>query len=191
MENLAKRIRPYLRMTRQKHSKEIDDMEKFKVGIITVSDKGSKGQRVDESGPTIAEMIQAIGGIVERYVIIPDEQEQIKAELILMSDELGINLILTTGGTGFSKRDVTPEATLEVIQKLVPGIPEAMRAKSMQITPKAMLSRAQAGIRRNSLIINLPGSPKGVRENLEVVMPALRHGIEILLGETSECARKE
>jgi molybdenum cofactor synthesis domain-containing protein len=96
---------------------------------------------------------------------------------------------LTTGGTGFSKRDVTPEATLEVIQKHVPGIPEAMRARSLQITPKAMLSRAQAGIRNNSLIINLPGSPKGVRENLEVVIPALRHGIEILLGSASECAR--
>ncbi|HYE10759.1 MAG TPA: molybdopterin adenylyltransferase [Patescibacteria group bacterium] len=166
-------------------------MEKFKVGIITVSDKGSKGQRVDESGPAIEQMIKEIGGMVERYVIIPDEQEQIKEELIHMSDELGISLILTTGGTGFSKRDVTPEATLEVIHKLVPGIPEAMRARSLQITPKAMLSRAQAGIRNNSLIINLPGSPKGVRENLEVVIPALRHGIEILLGEASECARKD
>jgi len=164
-------------------------METFKVGIITVSDKGSKGQRVDESGPAIEEMIKAIGGIVERYVMIPDEQEQIKAELIHMCDELEISLVLTTGGTGFSKRDVTPEATLEVIQKLVPGIPEVMRAKSMQITPKAMLSRAQAGIRNNSLIINLPGSPKSVKENLEVIMPALRHGIEILLGEASECAR--
>jgi molybdopterin adenylyltransferase len=166
-------------------------MEKFKVGIITVSDKGSKGQRVDESGPAIEEMIQAIGGIVERYVIIPDEQVQIKAELIHMCDDLGISLILTTGGTGFSKRDVTPEATLEVIQKHVPGIPEAMRARSLQITPKAMLSRAEAGIRNSSLIINLPGSPKGVRENLEVVIPALSHGIEILLGEASECARLE
>jgi molybdenum cofactor synthesis domain-containing protein len=169
--------------------KEIVDMENFKVGIITVSDKGSKGQRVDESGPAIEEMIRAIGGIVERYVMIPDEKEQIKAELIHMSDDLGLSLILTTGGTGFSKRDVTPEATLEVIQKLVPGIPEVMRAKSMLITPKAMLSRAQAGIRNNSLIINLPGSPKSVHENLEVVIPALRHGIEILLGEASECAR--
>lgn len=166
-------------------------MENFKVGIITVSDKGSRGERVDESGPAIEEMIKQIGGIVERYVIVPDEQEQIKNELLHMSDTLGLSLVLTTGGTGFSKRDVTPEATLEVVEKLVPGIPEAMRARSLEITPKAMLSRAQAGIRKSSLIINLPGSPKGVRENLEVVIPALRHGIEILLGEASECARKE
>ena len=166
-------------------------MEKFKVGIITVSDKGSKGQRVDESGPAIEEMICSIGGEVERYVIVPDEKDQIKEELIHMSDKLGISLILTTGGTGFARRDVTPEATLEVLQKHVPGIPEAMRARSLQITPKAMLSRAQAGIRNNSLIINLPGSPKSVRENLEAVMPALKHGIEILLGEASECARKD
>ncbi len=166
-------------------------MESIRVGIITVSDKGSRSERVDESGPAIEEMIKQIGGTVERYVIVPDEKEQIKEELLHMCDTLSISLILTTGGTGFSKRDVTPEATLEIIEKLVPGIPEAMRAKSMEITPKAMLSRAQAGIRKNSLIINLPGSPKSVRENLEIVMPALRHGIEILLGEASECARKE
>lgn len=166
-------------------------LENFKVGIITVSDKGSRGERVDESGPAIEEMIKTIGGVVERYVIIPDEKEQLVEEMLHMCDTLGISLVLTTGGTGFSKRDVTPEATLQVIEKLVPGIPEAMRAKSLEITPKAMLSRAQAGIRKNSLIINLPGSPKGVRENLEVVMPALKHGIEILLGEASECARKE
>lgn len=166
-------------------------MDNFKVGIITVSDKGSRGERVDESGPAIENMIKQIGGVVERYVIVPDEKDQLVEEMLHMCDTLGIALVLTTGGTGFSKRDVTPEATLEVIEKLVPGIPEAMRAKSLEITPKAMLSRAQAGIRKNSLIINLPGSPKGVKENLEVVMPALRHGIEILLGEASECARKE
>ena len=106
-----------------------------------------------------------------------------------MSDNLGLNLVLTTGGTGFAHRDITPEATLEVIERHVPGIPEAMRAKSLSITPKAMLSRSQAGIRRKTLIINLPGSPKGVRENLEVIIPALSHGIEILTGEASECAR--
>lgn len=166
-------------------------MESFKVGIITVSDKGSIGERVDESGPVIEGMIKQIGGVVERYVIVPDEKEQIKKEMLHMCDTLNISLVLTTGGTGFSKRDVTPEATLEIIEKLVPGIPEVMRAKSMEITPKAMLSRAQAGIRKNSLIINLPGSPRSVRENLEVVIPALKHGIEILLGEASECARKE
>lgn len=166
-------------------------MESFKVGIITVSDKGSIGERVDESGPAIEEMIKQIGGVVVQYKIVPDEKDKIKEELLHMCDTLDISLILTTGGTGFSKRDVTPEATLEVIEKLVPGIPEAMRAKSMEITSKAMLSRAQAGIRKNSLIINLPGSPKGVRESLEVVIPALKHGIEILLGKASECARKK
>lgn len=164
-------------------------MKRITVGIITVSDKGSKGERADASGPAIQEMVAQIAGAVEKYVIVPDEKEEIKAAIIEMSDVLNLNLVLTTGGTGFSKRDVTPEATLEVIEKLVPGIPEAMRAKSMQITPKAMLSRAQAGIRKNTLIINLPGSPKSVKENLEVILPALSHGIEILIGEASECAR--
>ncbi|MGE5630050.1 MAG: MogA/MoaB family molybdenum cofactor biosynthesis protein [Caulobacteraceae bacterium] len=165
-------------------------MDGFTVGIITASDKGSKGERVDLSGPTIKEMIEKIGGRVEKYVIVPDEKEDIKATLIDMCDSLQLNLILTTGGTGFSPRDVTPEATLEVIEKHVPGIPEAMRARSLLVTPKAMLSRAQAGIRKKSLIINLPGSPKGVRENLEVILPALTHGIEILTGQASECGGK-
>lgn len=164
-------------------------MEYISVGIITVSDKGSKGEREDASGPAIEEMLGRIGGKVGKYVIVPDEKEQIKAAIIDMSDDLGLNLIFTTGGTGFSHRDVTPEATLEVVEKHVPGIPEAMRARSLQITPKAMLSRAEAGIRKNSIIINLPGSPKGVRECLEVIMPALEHGVEILVGEASECAR--
>ncbi|MFZ5354337.1 MAG: MogA/MoaB family molybdenum cofactor biosynthesis protein [Bacillota bacterium] len=163
-------------------------MNKFTVGIITVSDKGSRGERTDLSGPAIEEMIGTIGGRVERYVIVPDEKEEIKTAIVEMSDALGLNLILTTGGTGFAERDVTPEATMEVIEKHVPGIPEAMRAKSLLITPKAMLSRAQAGIRKKSLIVNLPGSPKGVRENLEVILPALGHGIEILTGKAFECA---
>ena len=165
-------------------------MEGFSVGIITVSDKGSKGEREDASGPAIEEIMKQIGGRVEKYVIVPDEMRDIKEAIIDMSDTLGLNLILTTGGTGFSKRDITPEATLEVIEKYVPGIPEAMRAKSLQVTPKAMLSRAQAGIRKQSLIINLPGSPKGVRENLEAIIPALKHGIEILTGQASECGGK-
>jgi len=165
-------------------------MDEFSAGIITVSDKGSKGERVDASGPAIEEMIKQIGGRVEKYIIVPDEKQDIKEAIIEMSDNLGLNLILTTGGTGFSKRDVTPEATLEVIERHVPGIPEAMRAGSMQITPKAMLSRAQAGIRKQTLIINLPGSPKSVRENLEVIIPALKHGIEILTGQASECGGK-
>lgn len=164
-------------------------MEKISIGIITVSDKGSKGDRADTSGPLIKEMISSIGGQVEKYIIIPDEKEQIKEALLDMCDNMGLNLVFTTGGTGFSERDVTPEATLEVVEKLVPGIPEAMRARSMLITCKAMLSRAQAGIRKKTLIINLPGSPKGVKENLEIIMPALEHGIEILVGQASECAR--
>ena len=165
-------------------------MDEFSAGIITVSDKGSRGERVDASGPIIEEMIKKIEGRVEKYIIVPDEKQDIKEAIIEMSDNLGLNLILTTGGTGFSKRDVTPEATLEVIERRAPGIPEAMRARSMQITPKAMLSRSEAGIRKQTLIINLPGSPKGVRENLEIILPALKHGIEILIGQASECGGK-
>lgn len=165
-------------------------MDGFSVGIITVSDKGSRGERVDASGPAIEEMITKIGGRVGKYVIVPDEKQEIKDAIIEMSDKLGLELVLTTGGTGFSQRDVTPEATLEVIERNVPGIPEAMRARSLQVTPKAMLSRAQAGIRKSTLVINLPGSPKGVRENLEVILPALKHGIEILTGQASECGGK-
>ena len=165
-------------------------MDGFSVGIITVSDKGSKGERTDASGPVIEEILKPIGGRMEKYVVVPDEIQDIKEAIIYMSDNLGLNLILTTGGTGFSKRDITPEATLGVIERLVPGIPEAMRANSLQITPKAMLSRAQAGIRKKSLVINLPGSPKGARENLEAIIPALKHGIEILTGQASECGEK-
>jgi molybdenum cofactor synthesis domain-containing protein len=165
-------------------------MGEFSVGIITISDKGSRGERVDASGPAIEEMIKQIGGLVKKYIIVPDEKQDIKDTIIDMSDNLRLDLILTTGGTGFSQRDVTPEATIEVIDRIVPGIPEAMRARSLLITPKAMLSRAQAGIRKQTLIINLPGSPKGVRENLEVIIPALKHGIEILTGQASECGGK-
>lgn len=161
----------------------------IKVGIITASDKGSRGERVDESGRLIGEMVKKIDGTVEAYDIIPDEFEVICQHLIQYSDDKGIDLILTTGGTGFSPRDVTPEATLAVVDRLAPGIPEAMRAESMKVTPKAMLSRATAGIRKKTLIVNLPGSPKAVRECLEVILPALPHGIEILKGEASECGR--
>jgi len=125
---------------------------------------------------------------VEYYKIIPDEITLIEKELIYLCDEIKVNLILTNGGTGFSKRDVTPEATDRVITKKVPGIAEAMRAKSLEITPKAMLSRSSSGIRSNTLIINLPGSPKGAVENLEAIIPALKHGIEILIGSAFECA---
>ena len=160
----------------------------FKIGIITASDKGSRGEREDLSGKVIAEMLAPLGEI-SHYSIVPDEQEALSKEMILQADELQLDLILTTGGTGLGPRDVTPEATLAVIDRLVPGIPEVMRAKSLEKTSRAMLSRATSGVRGRSWIINLPGSPKAVRECLEVVLPALEHGLEILTGKTGECAR--
>ena len=159
----------------------------FTVGIITVSDKGYAGLREDQSGPAIEKMLEAIGGRIADYKIVPDELGKISEAILSMTDGQGIDLVLTTGGTGFSPRDVTPEATLAVIEKQVPGIPEAMRLVSMQVTPKAMLSRAVAGIRKRSLIINLPGSTKGAAESLEAILPALPHGILILQGKTGEC----
>jgi molybdenum cofactor synthesis domain-containing protein len=161
----------------------------IKVGILTISDKGSKGERTDGTCPAIKEILNKNIYSVEYYKIIPDEIEMIRKELIYICDELNLDLILTNGGTGFSKRDVTPEATMKVIEKQVPGITEAMRQMSLSITPMAMLSRAVAGIRKNTLIINLPGSPKGAVENLKFALPALPHGIEILKGTAGECAR--
>jgi molybdenum cofactor synthesis domain-containing protein len=161
-----------------------------KVGILTASDKGSKGERTDESGKVIAEAVKRIQGEVAVYKIVPDDREVISSTLKEMADEYKADLILTTGGTGFSPRDITPEATLDVIDRHVPGIPEAMRLRSLEITDRAMLSRATAGIRNKTLIINLPGSPKAVSESLEVVLPVLTHAIEILKGITGECARK-
>ena len=161
----------------------------IRTGILTISDKGSRGEREDGTGPAIKKALNEKEYVVEYYKIIPDEIEIIAKELIYMCDELKLELVLTNGGTGFSQRDVTPEATLKVIKKQAPGICEAMRQKSLAITPKAMLSRAIAGIRDGSLIINLPGSPKGAVENLEFVLPALPHGIEILNGTGGECAR--
>ncbi len=161
----------------------------IKTGILTISDKGSKNERIDLTGPAIKESLDKNIYSAEYYKIIPDEMDLICEELIFMCDELKLDLVLTNGGTGFAKRDVTPEATLKVIQKETPGIPEAMRQMSLSITPKAMLSRAAAGIRNSTLIINLPGSPKGAVENLSFVLPALPHGIEILKGTGGECAR--
>ena len=160
----------------------------YKAGIITASDKGSRGEREDVSGQVIAELL---GGLAEvtAYMVVPDEKAALSAQMIHMADNLGVDLILTTGGTGLSLRDVTPEATLAVIDRQVPGIPEAMRAKSLAITNRAMLSRAVAGTRGKTLIINLPGSPKGVKECLAVILPALEHGLAILTGSASECAR--
>ncbi|PHS29673.1 MAG: molybdenum cofactor biosynthesis protein [Alkaliphilus sp.] len=162
----------------------------FNIGIITASDKGYKGERDDVSGKLIKKIMVVEKYIVSKYIVLPDEKEVISNELINMSDYLKLDLILTTGGTGFSPRDVTPEATLDVIDRNAPGIAEAMRYHSLKITPKAMLSRAVSGIRGSTLIINLPGSPKAVKENLEFILPALKHGLEILKGIASECATK-
>ena len=162
----------------------------FKAAILTASDKGSRGERVDLSGPAIQEMIEPEGYTVTEYKIVPDDQETLEKEMKRIADEGIADIIFTTGGTGFSMRDVTPEATIAVSDRLVPGIPEAMRAYSMTITPKGMLSRAAAGIRKQTLIVNMPGSPKAVKESLEYIIGPLRHGLEILLGEASECARK-
>ena len=162
----------------------------FKAAILTASDKGSRGERVDLSGPAIQEMIEPEGYTVTEYKIVPDDQETLESEMKRIADEGIADIIFTTGGTGFSMRDVTPEATIAVSDRLVPGIPEAMRAYSMTITPKGMLSRAAAGIRKQTLIVNMPGSPKAVKESLEYIIGPLRHGLEILLGEASECARK-
>lgn len=161
----------------------------IKTAIVTISDKGSKGERKDETGKVLQNILEKEGYKVEEYKIIPDEINIISEELIKLCDEKKVNLIITNGGTGFSKRDVTPEATEKVIEKHVPGFGEAMRASSLSITPKAILSRGIAGIRKDSLIINLPGSPKAAVENLQAVLGAIPHGIEILLGEASECAR--
>lgn len=162
----------------------------LKAAILTASDKGSRGERVDLSGPAIREIIEPEGYEVTVYKVLPDEQAQLEDEMKRIADEKLADVIFTTGGTGFSPRDVTPEATIAVSDRLVPGIPEAMRAYSMTITPKAMLSRAAAGIRKETLIVNMPGSPKAVQESLEYIIGPLRHGLEILLGESSECARK-
>lgn len=158
--------------------------------VLTMSDKGSKGEREDLSGPAIQEIIEQKGYKVVEYKIIPDEFDVICKELKRLADENVADVVFTTGGTGFSQRDVTPEATRAVCYREVPGIPEAMRAYSLTITKRAMLSRAYAGIRKNTLVINMPGSPKAVKESLEYIIDELRHGIEILKGEASECARQ-
>lgn len=162
----------------------------YRVGIITASDKGSKGQREDVSGKVIKEIVEDRGYKVERYAVLPDDKDRLSEEMIYMSDELGIELILTTGGTGFSPRDNTPEATAAVIDRPTPGISEAMRYYSLSITPRGMLSRGMSGIRKNrSLIINLPGSAKAVRETLDYIIDSVAHGLDIMLENDSDCAR--
>ncbi len=157
--------------------------------VITVSDKGSRGLREDTSGPALVRMLEENGYTVSYTAMVPDERETIKKELLHCSDTLGLCLVLTTGGTGFSPRDVTPEATEEVLERRASGIPEAMRAESMRITPMGCLSRETAGIRGKTLIINLPGSKKASTENFAAVIKPVRHGIEVLRGESSDCAR--
>jgi len=162
--------------------------EGFRIGVLTLSDKGARGEREDISGQVVREMVAALGE-VSRYQVIPDDVETIVETLVKWVDEDHLDLILTTGGTGLSPRDVTPVATARVIDWTIPGMAEAMRAASLQKTPHAMLSRALVGVRGKSMIINLPGSPKGVRENLAVVLPALGHGLRKLKGDPEDCAR--
>ena len=159
------------------------------VGIITASDKGYLGEREDRSGARIAEIMEAQGYIVRKKVILPDDQQMLQDEMIDMCND-DIQLILTTGGTGFSKRDVTPEATQAVCDRMAMGIADAIRNYSVTITERAMFSRAVSGLRKKTLIINLPGSPKAVTEALEYILPRLPHGLDVLRGNVQECGRK-
>ena len=161
----------------------------FRTAVMTMSDKGSRGEREDLSGPAIAEMVTTYGYQVVETLMIPDDQKRIEEELIRLADSGQVDLILTTGGTGFSPRDVTPEATMAVMTRNAPGIAEAMRALSMKYTKRAMLSRAASVIRGNTLIINMPGSPKAVRECLEEILDSVDHGLRIMTAKDSECAR--
>ncbi len=155
-----------------------------------MSDKGARGERVDESGPLIKKMMEAQGAKVVEYAVIPDEKVMISATLSRWADAGSIDLVLTNGGTGLGARDNTPEATLQVVDRLVPGLAEAMRAESFKKTPAGILSRGQAGMRKRTLIVNLPGSPKAVKECLEAILPAIPHAMEMMKGEASECASR-
>jgi len=162
----------------------------YSAAVITISDKGYRGERVDTSGPNLVEILKGRGFDVVYTAIIPDEKEMIKEQLVKCADELGIALVLTTGGTGFSPRDITPEATMEIVERPTPGIPEAMRYESLKITPKGCLSRSAAGIRKRSLIINLPGSKKASQENILAVIDPVAHGLDMLYSEGSaDCAK--
>ena len=158
----------------------------FRVGILTVSDKGARGQRVDTSGAAMRELLGGLEAQVERYEVVPDEREVIAGRLRVWADEDRLDLILTSGGTGLSPRDVTPEATLAVVDRLVPGMAEAMRQAGLAQTPMAMLSRAVVGVRGRTLIVNLPGSERGVRQNLEQLLPVLSHALDTLRGEAGD-----
>jgi len=162
--------------------------KEVRVGVLTISDKGSRGLREDESGEIILRMLEDFGLTVVKREIIPDDQQQITDTLIMWVDKDGLALIITSGGTGLSPTDVTPQAMEQVLDYQVPGMAEAMRAASLKKTPHAMISRAMVGVRNSSLIINLPGSPRGAEENLSVVLPALDHGLSKLAGDTTDCA---
>jgi molybdopterin adenylyltransferase len=163
----------------------------FTVGILTISDKGSRGEREDKSGKTIREILSGVDVLIVDHDIVPDEKELIARELVKWADRDNLDVVITTGGTGLTPRDVTPEATLAVVDRVVPGFAEAMRAESLKKTPHAMLSRAVVGTRGKCLIINLPGSPRAVRECLEVILPALPHAVETLKGQSDECDTAE
>ena len=163
-------------------------MTSYTAAVITISDRSFTGEREDYAGPLICEMLLGVGFNIAYTGIIPDERELIVSELIKCADELDIALVVTAGGTGFSPRDVTPEATIDVCQRMTPGIPEAMRAESQKITNRAILARQQAGIRGQTLIVNLPGSPKAARENLSAILPSLEHGLDMLRGGSGDCA---
>ena len=169
---------------------EADPDRPFTAAWITLSDKGAAGEREDKSGPLIGELLAKEGYTVIEGLLLPDGVEALKRQLIRLADQRQVNVIFTTGGTGFSPRDLTPEATIAVCDRMAPGIAEAVRAYSMTKTPSAMLSRAAAGIRKQTLIINLPGSPKAVRECLEFLLPPLEHGLKIMLGREGECASR-
>jgi molybdopterin adenylyltransferase len=163
----------------------------FNLGIVTISDKAWQGKRSDKSGPLVQESFSAVDCQVVKYEVIPDEADIIAQKLAQWADEGSVDVIITTGGTGLAPRDVTPEATLSIVDKVVPGLAEMMRAKSFSITPLSMLSRAVAGIRKRCLIINLPGSPKAVRECLEIILPVLSHAVEVIKGEVTEHSEKD
>jgi molybdopterin adenylyltransferase len=160
----------------------------MKAGILTISDKGSRQERVDTSGPAVTAVLAEIDAVIEKYEIIPDEQEIIARKLVEYADNLRLDLVITTGGTGVAPRDVTPDATRMVIEKEVPGMAEAMRMESLKKTPHAVISRAMAGIRGRTLIINLPGSPRGATENLRAILQAIPHAVSKIQGDTSDCA---